>query len=652
MKRRLLPCYGIDASMARAPRWRKKGVRQGNPANWLTRCRSALIEIQCRGGLIQCAKKLPYVIRYFGWKRGFKFLYKYIDRNDYLTWVRCFDTPNEVVDTQVRQQILGMVTKPKISILMPIESVPLAYLKEAIASVSSQSYPHWELCLVLDLSCEATIRSLLNEYAAADARIKLDILPQPQSMSAVLNHAFTLAEGDYVTTMACPDVLAPHALFYMAEAIAACPDVALLYSDEDRVSSFGIRYAPWFKCAFNEELLLGQNKLGHLVAYRSCLLKDIGGWRSGFEGAEDYELTLRVLLHIERSQIIHISSVLYHQRTERGYPVVNTETALQLADSGRRAVNEYLVRSGRGGQAVPCAEAPEYNRVRYRSDGTLPLVSMIIPTRDRADLLSMCLDSLLHKTSYPHYEIIIIDNGSVEAATQKLFDSLPKDRIRVLRDNDAFNYSRLNNLGARHARGDILCLMNNDIEILTPDWVEEMLSFVLQEDIGCVGARLWFPDGRLQHAGVITGLGGVAGHPNKFFPRGYIGYFGRAVLAQSLSAVTAACLMVRRTVWEQVNGLDETLAVAFNDVDFCLRVQAAGYRNVWTPSAEMNHHESASRGNETSKAKQIRYEAEIKQMQSRWGDTLIHDPAYNPNLTLVHDDSSLAWPPRQSFLST
>ena len=283
---------------------------------------------------------------------------------------------------------------------------------------------------------------------------------------------------------------------------------------------------------------------------------------------------------------------------------------------------------------------------KYSLPPALPLVSIIIPTRDRADLLGMCLDSLLAKTTYTHYEIIIVDNGSVEPSTQAFFARLPKDRVSVIRDDAPFNYARLNNLAVAQAKGDVICLMNNDIEILTPDWMQEMLSYAGQPDIGCVGARLWFPDGRLQHAGVITGLGGVAGHPNKYFPRGYAGYFGRAILTQSMSAVTAACLMIRRDLWNKVQGFDEDLAVAFNDVDFCLRVKAAGYRNVWTPHAEMNHHESASRGNETTPEKQERYLKEIELMKSRWGDALANDPAYSPNLTLQHDDFSLAWPPR------
>jgi GT2 family glycosyltransferase len=262
----------------------------------------------------------------------------------------------------------------------------------------------------------------------------------------------------------------------------------------------------------------------------------------------------------------------------------------------------------------------------------------------------MCLDSLIQRTTYSNYEVIIVDNGSVEDATQQLFDRLPKDRFRILRDESPFNFSTLNNKAARVACGELLCLMNNDIEILTPDWLEEMVSFAVRPDIGCVGARLWYPDGRLQHGGCVLGVGGVCGHSHKYLQQGHTGYFGRAVLHQSFSAVTAACLLVRRHVFEEVGGLDEQLVVAFNDIDFCLRVREAGYRNVWTPYAEMNHHESASRGTEDTRAKQIRFSSEVDFMQSRWYRKLFDDPAYSPNLTCDCEDFSYAWPPRISSI--
>jgi GT2 family glycosyltransferase len=611
--------------------------------------RGALIELRCRGGLIRCAKQLPAILRCFGWKRGFKFLYKQIRRNDYQTWIQRYDTSDAVLEAQIRDQIKAIETPPKISLLMPVQSIPLKFLQAAIASVQSQSYDNWELCLLTDASVDPAAQAMLQALIKADSRIHLVSQPMGATSAmgespAGLNAALTQITGTYLATITSCDVLSRHALFYVEQAIAADRDVALLYTDEDRISEQGVRYAPHFKCAFNLELMLAQNRIGHLVVYRSERVKEAGGWRPGFAGAEDYDLALRLIARLQPSQIIHIPRVLYHQRTVRGMLVANTVAATQAVAAGRRAVGDYLASSGRGGSVEPCPEAPQYNRVRYPRPKKQPLVSIIIPTRDRAELLGMCLDSIFAKTTDARFEIIIVDNGSVEAATQALFQKQPAAKVKVLRDDAPFNYSRLNNLGVRAAQGDVICLMNNDIEILTPDWIEEMLSFALQPDIGCVGARLWFPDGRLQHAGVITGLGDIAGHPHKFFPKAYPGYHGRAVLTQSFSAVTAACLMVRRQVWEQVNGLDETLAVAFNDVDFCLRVKTAGYQNVWTPYAEMNHHESASRGNETTPEKQARYQAEIERMISRWGDVLDHDPAYNPNLTLKHDDFSLAWP--------
>ena len=603
--------------------------------NW----RSLYLELQCRGGIVHCVKQLPAHIKMFGLKRGLKYLYKWAQRNDYQTWIRLYDQLGESQEVTIRNQVDGMTSQPKISTIMLVNDAPLNDVREAIESLCGQWYQNWELCIAVDTSADNATLSLLQGYANQDARINVVATPLQDALSAVVNLGLDLAYGDYVTFLGDADVLPPQALFYIAQAIAAHPDAAMIFSDEDKISQSGVRYDPWFKCEFNYELLLNQNAIGHLTVYRRDLVNDLEGFRVRFEGAQDYDLALRVLERIDPEQVIHIPRIPYHQRARARQTAAATEAA-------RRAVAEHLVRTSRGGVVEPVPESPQYNRVRYPLPPALPLVSIIIPTRDRADLLGMCLDSLLAKTTYTNYEIIIVDNGSVEASTQALFARLPKDRVSVIRDDAPFNYARLNNLAVAQAKGDVICLMNNHIEILTPDWLEEMLSFACQPDIGCVGARLWFTDDRLQHAGVITGLGGVAGHPNKYFPRGYAGYFGRAIIAQSMSAVTAACLMVRREVWELAHGLDEDLVVAFNDVDFCLRVKAMRYRNVWTPYAEMNHHESASRGNETSPEKQRRYLKEIDLMKSRWGNALANDPAYSPNLTLDHDDFSLAWPPR------
>lgn len=601
--------------------------------------RTVFIELRCRGGVFACARQLPVILKRFGFKRGFKYAYRWIKRNDYQSWISQYDVLDQSAQNRIRQQINGFQSQPKILIVLAVDSTPLAFLEEAIESIRSQYYENWVLCIAYNASADPKVRVLLENLAGTDNRIKVLFNAQRGTIADACNSALVLASADFVAFLGAADRLPQQALFYIAKRIAEHPAAAVIYTDEDKISAQGERYDPWFKCDFNYELLLAQNTIGHLTAYRRDLVVNAQGFNPEFEGAHEYDLALRVLEKIAPAQVVHVPRVLCHRRTHHGA----IDPATHLA---RRSVVAHLVRTGRGGEVTPAPEAPRFNRVRYPLPPVLPLVSIIIPTRDKADLLGMCLDGLLEKTTYDNYEIIIVDNGSVEASTQTLFERLPQERVTVIRDDLPFNYSRLNNLAVRQAKGSVICLMNNDIEILSPNWLEEMLSFVCQPDIGCVGARLWFPDGRLQHAGVITGLGGLAGHPNKYFPRGHLGYAARAVLAQSLSAVTAACLMVRRELWEQTQGLDETLAIAYNDVDFCLRVQAAGYRNVWTPYAEMNHHESASRGNETTPEKQARYEEETNRMKTRWGEALINDPAYSPNLTLSHDDFSLAWPPR------
>lgn len=567
-----------------------------------------------------------------------------VDRNDYQTWIKLYDTLDAQAIEGIQAEIATFKKYPKISVIMPVYNAPNDFLKQAIESVQAQLYPHWELCIADDASTDAGIRPMLESFAKADPRIKVVFRPQNGHISAASNSALELASGDFVALLDNDDLLPSHALYHVAKAILATPDAALIYSDEDKINSAGHRYDPYFKCELNYELLLAQNMICHLGVYRRALLEKIGGFREGFEGAQDYDLTLRVLEKVQPGQVVHIPKVLYHWRAIPGSTALAADEKNYAAIAARKAITEHLQRTGRGGIVTAAPEAPSMNRVRYALPAHLPLVSIIIPTRDHADILGVCLESVLKKTSYPHFEIIVVDNGSVEQETQQLLDRQPQDKVRVVRDDAPFNYSRLNNLAVKAAKGDVLCLMNNDIEVLTPDWLEEMLSFALQADIGCVGARLWYPgEGGLQHGGVVLGLGGVAGHSHKYLSKNNPGYFSRAVLHQSFSAVTAACLVIRREIWEQVEGLDESFAVAFNDVDFCLRVRDAGYRNVWTPYAEMIHHESLSRGQEDNPEKIARFQSEIQRMEQRWGAVLHKDPAYSPNLTNGHEDFSIGW---------
>ncbi len=571
-----------------------------------------------------------------------------IKRKDYLEWVRRFDTLDDVKRDAIRERVREFVSTPLISIVMPVFNVLPHLLEEAIESVRGQLYPHWELCIADDASTNGAVRAVLERYLAIDPRIKVEFRPQNGHISRSSNSALALAEGEFVALLDHDDLLPEHALYWIVDAIQRNPEAGLLYSDEDKISEQGVRYDPYFKPDLNYELLLAQNMVCHLGVYRTALMRRLGGFRVGFEGAQDYDLVLRVVENLAPRQVVHVPRILYHWRAVAGSTALAAGEKNYAADAGRKAVAEHLARVGIMAEVLPAPEARDLNRVRFACPQPHPLVSIIIPTRDRADLLGMCLDTLMARTSYQNYEVIIVDNGSTEPATRQLFDRLPKERFRIVRDDSPFNFSALNNHAARVARGGLLCLMNNDIEILTPDWLEEMVSLATRPDVGCVGARLWYPDGRLQHGGVIIGVGGVAGHAHKYIRRGDAGYFGRAVLHQELSAVTAACLLVRRTIFDAMGGLDEQLVIAFNDVDFCLRVRAEGYRNVWTPYAEMIHHESASRGDENTPEKQARFNAESQFVQARWGKALQRDPAYNPNLTMDHEDYSYAWPPRSA----
>jgi len=438
--------------------------------------------------------------------------------------------------------------------------------------------------------------------------------------------------------------LAKQAISIWSTAVATHGHVQLVYGDEDRVSRFGVRSAPHFKPDFNYDLQLSQNYMGQCVLLETALVASRGGFKTDRDGVELFDMTLQVIEGVGEQAILHIPRVLCHRRLGTRRPRSIEAGATQ--DAFARVVVEHLSRVGKRATVEEGKDVARTVRVRYSVVQPAPTVSIIIPTRDQVHLLRACVESLQRLTTYPSYELLIVDNGSTEAESMAYLRAIEGPGVRVIRDELPFNFSRLMNLGVRSTTHDMVCLLNNDIEVLHSDWLHEMVSHAQQNDVGCVGARLWYPDGTLQHGGVILGYGGVAGHAHRLFPKGAPGYFGRAALLQSLSAVTAACMLVRREVFDAVGGFDEVFAVAFNDVDFCIRVRAAGYRNVWTPYAELTHHESVSRGSDLSGEKKARFEREIELMKSRWSAWLEHDPAYNPNLTLEREDFGLAWPPR------
>ena len=568
------------------------------------------------------------------------------NRNDYTEWVRRYDSIDDGLRRDIKKRIKGMPRKPLISVLMPVYDPPLDLLDQAITSVRAQLYPEWELCIADDASKDDSVRQLLARHAAEDARIKVCYRKQNGHISEASNSALDLAAGEFIALLDNDDLLSEHALFHLALAILDNPDAGLIYSDEDKIDAGGNRTAPYFKPDWNPDLFLSHNMISHLGCYRTDLVKKLRGFRAGYEGSQDYDLALRCIETLADHQIVHIPRVLYHWRAIPGSTALSGQAKGYALQAGKRAIDDHFQRCEIDAQ-VQILDLGMY-RVRYALPEPLPLVSLIIPTRNGLALIKQCIDSIVERTSYENYEILVVDNNSDDPATLDYLVSLQgSPRIRIIRDERPFNFSALNNSAIPKAQGEYLCLMNNDIEIISPDWLEEMIGLASQPGVGAVGAQLWYPDDTAQHSGIIIGLGGVASHAHKHFPRNHPGYFGRAMLIQTLSAVTAACLVIKKSIYEEVGGLDEAnLTIAFNDVDFCLRVVKAGYRNVWTPYAEMYHHESASRGYEDTPEKQARFTKEVNYMRQRWGESLLSDPAYNPNLTLNSEDFSLAWPPR------
>jgi GT2 family glycosyltransferase len=567
------------------------------------------------------------------------------EAGDYADWIRCYDRLQREDIQRIREQIAKFHYSPLISILLPVYNSNLKWLRRAISSVQQQFYPQWELCIIDDASTDRKLWPFLQKWAHRDKRIKLMRRLENGHISAASNDALRLATGDFVALLDHDDELAPTALYFVALALNKNPDLQLLYSDEDKLDAQNRRFEPYFKSDWNPELFLAQNFISHLGVYRADLVRRVGGFRVGFEGSQDYDLTLRCIEEIQPKQIEHLPWVLYHWRAGDQSTASCATTKPYAQEAARRAVQEHLERQNTTGTVVPSFDI--YLQTKYALPTEQPLVSIIIPTRDHASALKKCVHSIFEKTDYSAYELIVLDNESYDPEALEFLAELKKrDGVRVERIDDAFNYSRLNNRGVELSQGSFVALLNNDVEVINADWLTEMVSRAMQPKVAMVGARLWYPNGTIQHGGVVLGAGGIAGHAHAGLRRHEPGYFARAHLAQDVSAVTTACALVKREVYLQVGGFDEKLAVTFNDVDFCLRLREAGYRILWTPYAELIHHESASRGFDNSAPKQVRFLAEVDYMKSKWGHILQRDPFYNPNLSLNENLFTLAFPPR------
>lgn len=528
------------------------------------------------------------------------------------------------------------------SIVVPLYNTPETFLREMIDSVIDQTYANWELCMAdgSDAAHEE-VEHICREYAQRDGRIRYKRLDENRGISGNTNACLEMATGDYVGLFDHDDLLHPAALFEVARAI--CETGAdFVYTDENTFNTTPEdAYNPHFKPSFAPDTLCSNNYICHFTVFKRALLDEVGLFEPACDGAQDHDMVMRLTEKAQR--IVHIPEILYYWRAHPGSVAESADVKPYAIEAGIRAVQRRLDRLGIEGEVSSTAPGLSIYRVRYKLRGE-PLISILIPNYEHLEDLKTCVDSIFEKTSYPRFEIVIVENNSTSAELFSYYEALQREHenVRVVTWSGVFNYPAINNFGARHCAGDYLVLLNNDTQVKTPDWLQEMLMFAQRPDVGAAGAKLYYPDGTIQHAGVALGLGGVAGHLFHHVDGANLGYMGRLIYAQDLSAVTAACMMIRRDVWDEVGGLDEGFAVAFNDTDLCMRIRKAGYLIVWTPYAELLHYESKSRGLDDTDDNARRFASEVARFQQRWGDELAAgDPYFNPNFVLNRSDFAI-----------
>ncbi|MGB3404540.1 MAG: glycosyltransferase family 2 protein [Microcoleaceae cyanobacterium] len=526
---------------------------------------------------------------------------------------------------------------------MPVYNTPESFLREAIESVLNQVYPYWELCIADDASTASYIKPILQEYQAKDHRIKVNFRSTNGHISATSNSALELATGEYIALLDHDDILTPDALYEVVSLLNQHPEADMIYSDEDKLDENNQFNSPFFKPDWCPDSFLSRMYTCHLGVYRRELINQIGGFRIGYEGSQDYDLVLRFTEKTDK--IFHIPKILYHWRVHSNSAASGTTAKPYAYQASLKALQDAIDRRGEAGTVQAVEGYLGHYLVRYKIKD-YKKVSIIIPTRDLAEDLDRCLTSIFTQSSYPNYEVILIDNGSVEQQTHQVitkWNQKESKRFKSYILDIPFNYSKLNNYGVRQVTGEYLLFLNNDTEVITSDWIEAMVEQVQRPSIGAVGALLLFPDDTIQHAGVVMGLGGVAGHSYYKMPSKIPGYFGNLLGMNNVSAVTAACLMCRREVFENIGGFDEELAIAYNDIDFCLKIRKLGYQNIFLPHVTLYHHESKSRKNyQKSPEKRKILKQEFQLMEERWQDIIYCDPCYNPNLTKSRPDYTVA----------
>lgn len=554
-------------------------------------------------------------------KGGLDIFYNPMIQIDYEQWLK---------NNEKEQVIQPLSYNPLISILIPVYNVDPLFLDECIKSILKQSYQNFEICLADDCSTNEDTIKKLKMLETKDNRIKVVYREKNGHISAATNDALKIASGEFIALMDNDDLLHKDALYENVKVLNTNPGIDFIYSDEDKINTSNRRCYPNFKPDYSPDTLLSLNYISHLAVIRKTLIDNVGGFREGYEGAQDYDLYLRITEQTDK--IYHIPKILYHWRMIETSTAVNPGSKNYAYLNGKKALESAMERRGIKAK-IELAEDVLYYKVKY-DISDLPLVSIIIPTKDYVDILKNCIDSIIKKTTYRNYEIIIINNGSEKQETISYLDKIQREyKIKVVDIDSEFNYSYLNNQAVKQAKGEFIVLLNNDTEVITEKWIEEMLGYAKQKHVGTVGPKLLYPDGTIQHAGVVTGLGGIASHVYIGATRDFKGLYGRLDVPYNYSAVTAACLMVEKKKFEEVGGLDETLKVAYNDIDFNLKLLEKGYYNVFIPYVELTHYESKTRGLDTTTEKYRRFLFESKTMDEKW-ENLYNDRFYNPNYSL------------------
>ncbi len=553
----------------------------------------------------------------------------------YIHWLKN-NTPTPEILSSQRNHIFE--NAPLVSIIVPLYNTEPDLLKEMINSVIAQTYPNWELCLADGSTNSFDLEDIVKEYA--DSRIKYAKLEKNEGISGNSNKAIEMATGDYVALLDHDDTLCEHALYKNIELINENPDYEFIYSDEDKVTEDGtLRFDPFFKPDYSPNMLFAFNYITHFAFIKKSLLDSIGYFNEEYNGAQDYDLFLR--LTEKAKKIGHIKDVLYNWRIAKTSTAYSSDTKSYTVSAGKRAIEAAIKRRNLSATVTEGILANYYN-VAYSLPNPLPKISIIIPNRDEKETLDKCINSILTKTTYANYEIIIVENNSQKASTFAYYERIAKNpKIKIITWEGIFNYSAINNFAVDHAGGELLLFLNNDMSVISADWLEQMAMHAVREDVGGVGAKLYYPDDTLQHGGIVLRIGGVAGHSHKGSMRDEVGAFGRLILVHDLSAVTAACLMVRKDVFLSVGGFDEQFVVAFNDVDLCLKIREKGLSMLFTPYAELYHYESKTRGYEETPEQIKRFSGEQKKWLDKWEDIYPVDPFYSPNLTHILQDYSI-----------